>query len=525
MTSTDFLSPSRPITWVQQVGRHAAARPDGVAMRYMGATTTWAQLEDRSRRLATALAERGVGAGDRVVLLTMNCPEFIETMIAVHRLGAVAVPINFRLVAQEVAFLLEDSGASAVVVEERLAPLAKSAMASGGGLPSLVIGDDAAAVGDGGALYEEAIAAARPSELEGPSDLETLAFIMYTSGTTGRPKGAMLNYRNLLSQTLTQIRIFEMTGSDEVSAVVSPMFHIAAVGLIVPCLYIGSTMVVTPLGAFDPEAFLDMLEQEKCTNAFAVPAQWQAVCASPTVASRDLRLRTLAWGAAPATPAVLRAMDRAFAGVPNVSCFGQTEMSPVTCALDGRDAVVKMGSIGKPVPMVEVRVVDSDMNDVPQGEIGEIVYRGPQVMQGYWRNEEATRDAFRGGWFHSGDLVRVDEDGFYFVVDRIKDMIISGGENIYSAEVEAVVADHPRVREVAVVGAPHPKWGETPVAMVVPVDADAPPSQEDVIAFVGERLASYKKPTQVIVLPELPRNASGKILKPSLRSMIEVAPA
>ena len=328
----------------------------------------------------------------------------------------------------------------------------------------------------------------------------------------------MLTYENLLGQTITLGQVLP-SGKDEIGLVTSPMFHIAAVGAIVPNLIFGHTTVITPTGAFNPEMFLDLVESERVTSAFLVPVQWQAVCASPTIPQRDIRLRTISWGAAPSTPAILRAMEAAFPDAANVSVFGQTEMSPITTALPGEDAIRKIGSIGKPVPLVAVRVVDQDMNDVPQGEIGEIVYRGPQTMLGYWNNPEATEQAFYGGWFHSGDLVRVDEEGFFYVVDRLKDMIISGGENIYSAEVEAVIGDHAKVREAALVGAPHEKWGETPVAFIVPKDQSAPPTLEELTEFCAARLASYKKPTKVVVVNELPRNASGKILKNRLRDM------
>ncbi|MFF0818199.1 long-chain-fatty-acid--CoA ligase [Rhodococcus sp. NPDC003318] len=518
-------SPSIPLTWVEQVAKHARSRPHEAALRFRGDTTTWSGLDDRSRRLATVLERGGIGAGDRVLILVTNRPEFVEALVAVNRLGAIAVPVNFRLAAGEVAFLAENSGSRAVIVEEVLAPLVAELRVDGTTLQScLVVGDDATPAGPGAELYENVLTSTEPHAATGPTDLAACAMIMYTSGTTGRPKGAMLSYQNLLAQTITLVRAFRLLGDDEVGAITSPMFHIAAVGALVPNLVLGYTSVITPTGAFDPEAFLDLIESERVTTAFLVPAQWQIVAASPTVANRKLSLRSISWGAAPATPAVLRAMAEAFPGVPNVCTFGQTEMSPVTTVLPGEDAIDKIGSIGKPVPLVDVRVVDAEMNDVPRGAVGEIVYRGPQTMIGYWDNPEATRNAFDGGWFHSGDLVRVDEDGFYFVVDRLKDMIISGGENIYCAEVEAVIADHPKVREVAVVGAPHPKWGETPIAVVVPHDDGDAPEPQELIEFTSARLASYKKPTQVLVVDVLPRNASGKVLKAPLRDRVRELP-
>jgi fatty-acyl-CoA synthase len=241
------------------------------------------------------------------------------------------------------------------------------------------------------------------------------------------------------------------------------------------------------------------------------------LCDDPSLGSRDLSaLKTMSWGAAPATTTLLARMAEAFPGVTNVAVFGQTEMSPVTCALSGEDALRKIGSVGTPVTMVAARVVDDDMKDVPPGAVGEIVYRGPSVMTGYWQNPDATAEAFRGGWFHSGDLVRADEEGFLYVVDRKKDMIITGGENVYCAEVENALSAHPAVAEVAVIGAPHERWGETPVVVAALV-----PGASLTIGELREwgtaRLARYKLPTVLHVMEALPRNASGKVLKTALR--------
>jgi acyl-CoA synthetase (AMP-forming)/AMP-acid ligase II len=340
---------------------------------------------------------------------------------------------------------------------------------------------------------------------------------MYTSGTTGRPKGAVLSHLNLLVQTITHMRTAGLRGAGDVGLIAAPLFHIAGIATLVPSMLLGATVVLAPPGTFDPAATLDLIEREGVTSMFLVPTQWQALCARPDIGTRHLRLRSLSWGASPALPSTLDAMAAAFPGVPNVAVFGQTEMSPVTCSLDGADAPGRTGSVGRPLPTVDVRVVDDAMVDVPVGEIGEIVYRSPALMSGYWRNPEGTAAALAGGWFHSGDLVRMDADGFVTVVDRKKDMIISGGENIYSSEVEAAIDGHPKVREVAVVAGPHPVWVETPVAFVVPADPDDPPTTTEIVERVAERLASYKKPTRVEIVAELPRNASGKVLKVDLR--------
>jgi fatty-acyl-CoA synthase len=345
-----------------------------------------------------------------------------------------------------------------------------------------------------------------------------VALIMYTSGTTGRPKGAMLTHLNLLMQAVTMIRTNRLTGDDPVWLVNVPMFHIAGIGGMPAGLMIGSTTVIMPTAPFDPASTLDTVESEGVTSMFLVPAQWQVLCAHPGVTHRSRSLRTISWGAAPATVTLLETMAATFPHAEIISVFGQTEMSPVTTVLPGSDAIRKIGSVGKPIPTISARVVDDEMNDVAPGQVGEIVYRGPTLMAGYWNNPGATAEAFAGGWFHSGDLVRADDEGFLYVVDRKKDMIISGGENIYCAEVENALASHPAVADVAVIGAPHDRWGETPVAVVVPADAAAPPALGDLTGWISGKIASYKKPTRLVVVGELPRNAAGKVLKHELRA-------
>ncbi|WP_181781884.1 long-chain-fatty-acid--CoA ligase [Pseudonocardia pini] len=499
--------------WLDQIDRHAHLTPERAALAFGGVVTTWADLRRRVSALAGGLADRGVGRGDRVAVLMSNRPEFLEAVLAANALGAIAVPVNFRLSADEVSFILRDSGAVALAADADLAASAAQVRGDLAGPGILLV--TGTADGDFDAL---AAGPERPRTAE--IDEHDPALIMYTSGTTGRPKGAVLTHLNLAVQTQTLIRYWRLYREDEVNLCASPMFHIAAIGGIAPLIATGGTTVIMPSGRFDPETMLDTLERERITHVFMVPAQWQAVVAVPEAGKRAAHLRVMCWGAAPATVTLLEAMAAAFPGVPNVCTFGQTEMSPVTTVLDGEDAVRKIGSVGRPVPAVSIRIVDDEMHDVPRGEVGEIVYRGPNLMQGYWNMPEATAEAFEGGWFHSGDLVREDEEGFLFVVDRKKDMIISGGENIYCAEVENVLAGHPAVADVAVVAAPHERWGETPVAVVVPTDPAAPPTLADLAEWCRPRLASYKKPTQLLVVEALPRNASGKVLKPVLRAQM-----
>ncbi|WP_018180159.1 fatty-acid--CoA ligase FadD5 [Jongsikchunia kroppenstedtii] len=505
---------SRRNHWNNHVRRHAQMMPDAEALRFVGQATTWADLDRRTHAFAAALRRRGVQFGDRILMVMLNRTEYVEAVLGANIIGAIAVPVNIRMSPAEIAFLITDSGAKAIVTETMLAPLASGAAEAAGGVDlTIVVGDMA---GDGSEGYADLVAedASDLPEIDIPED--TTAMIMYTSGTTGKPKGAMLSHANLQAQVGTCIQL-GTAGPGDKGAFPAPMFHIAALGAMAPSLYLGCCSVIHPLGAFDPDALLDMLAEEQITSIFMVPAQWQAVCAAQQANPRKLALRTMIWGAAPASDTVLKAMAETFPEAANYAVFGQTEMSPITCALEGKDALRKLGSVGKVVPAVTARIVDGEMNDVPVGQVGEIVYRGPNLMSGYWQNEQGTADAFAGGWFHSGDLVRQDDEGFIYVVDRKKDMIISGGENIYCAEVENVLFAHPKVLEAAVIGRPDDKWGEVPVAIVA-----LKPEHELTLAeledYLNDNLARFKHPKDLVVMPELPRNPSGKVVKPTLRA-------
>jgi fatty-acyl-CoA synthase len=499
----------RGMTMSDQLARHAHKIPDTVALRFEGNGRTYAELDERVTRLARALQQRGVGTGDRLAVLALNGMEAWEAYLAGVRLGAIVVPVNFRLVADEVAYVLADSGATALVVDAALAGVATKAREQAPDVATvLVIGEE----------FEAALAAAGTEPLDVDVDEDDPAFVMYTSGTTGRPKGAVLTHHNLLMHVFSQVTHLGWHPEDRVAAPGAPLFHIAGLAGGLPPLLVGGTNVIMKSGAFDPVQTLDMIEREKISSIFLVPAMWAAVVAVPGIADRDLSsLRRISWGAAPASTTLLRTLIDTFPQAEVVTAFGQTECSPVTCFLRGEDSIRKIGSVGTPMLNVEVRVVDEAMNDVPRGEVGEIVYRSPMVMKEYWNKPDETSIAFEGGWFHSGDLVRQDDDGYYFVVDRLKDMIISGGENIYCAEVEDVLAAHPKVAEVALIGVPDTKYGEAPLAVVAPRDAADPPSAEELAAWCREKLARYKNPREYSIVGALPRNPSGKVLKTALR--------
>ncbi|MGR6967837.1 long-chain-fatty-acid--CoA ligase [Geodermatophilus sp. URMC 61] len=499
----------RGMTTSDQLARWARRTPDAPALRFEGTGHSYAELDERVTRLARALADRGVGVGDRVAVLGLNGLEVWEAYLAGVRLGAIVVPVNFRLVADEVAYVLSDSGAVALVVDTALAEVAAKAREQAPGVHTvLTIGGD----------YEEALAAAGTEPLDVEVDEGAAAFTMYTSGTTGRPKGAVLTHRNLLMHVFSQVTHLGWDPDDRVAVPGAPLFHIAGLAGGLPPLLLGGTHVILRSGGFDPVATLDLIERERVSSIFLVPAMWAAVVAVPDIASRDLSsLRRISWGAAPASTTLLRTMADTFPQAEVVTAFGQTECSPVTCFLRGEDSVRKIGSIGTPMLNVEVRVVDDAMDDVPQGEVGEIVYRSPMVMREYWNKPEETSIAFEGGWFHSGDLVRQDEEGYLYVVDRKKDMIITGGENVYCAEVEDVLAGHPKVGEVALIGVPDARYGEAPLAVVAPRDPADPPSSAELTTWCRERLAGYKNPREYSIVEALPRNPGGKVLKTRLR--------
>jgi fatty-acyl-CoA synthase len=503
----------RGMTISDQLARHARRTPHAPAFSFEGSTRTYAVIDGRVNRLAGALRERGVGPGDRVAILALNAMEYVETLVGVARLGAISVPINFRYVDAEAHYVLSDSGARAMLVGAPLEALAAASSADTEVATILSWG----AVGPRAESYEDALAAATPDPDWPEVPDGDAAFIMYTSGTTGRPKGAVLTHRNLLLHATSYLAQFGVPPDDRIWLAGSPLFHIAGVSSLISYLFLGGRTVLTPSGQFDARRTVELIARERVSACFFVPAQWQLICELDLEMYDLSSLRRIVWGAAPASTTLIRRMIDSFPQAEVVTVFGQTECSPVTTVLRGEDALRKIGSVGTPMLNVETRIVDDAMNDVAVGEVGEIVCRGPTVMSEYWHKPAETSDAFEGGWFHSGDLVRSDEEGFLWVVDRKKDMIISGGENIYCAEVEDALAGHPGIADVSVIGVPDERWGEVPLAIVVPHDPAAPPTADEVEEFCRTRLAGYKRPRRIQIVDELPRNAGGKVLKRALR--------
>ncbi len=504
------------------VAARARLAPNDVAFVEGGEEISYGAFAERTDRLGRALIDLGLRRGDRVGILLLNSVAFMETVFAAAKVGAIAVPINFRLQGPEIAYILDDAGCDVFVYHQPLADLARAAVdgSSGRVRHRLVVdtppewpADMPRALTDGELAYEDVIVAGDPTPLDMDVDPREVHGIMYTSGTTGRPKGAMLTHANAIANARNALLLPRGVRARDVTVTAAPMFHIGGLGVhSLPLFWVGGKNVIVP--TFDPPAFLAAMAEYRVTIQFLVPAMWAALMRVPDFDQYDLSSldMCISGGAPTPLPVIEFFNDR---GITFQEGFGMTETAPSVSVLSPEHIRAKLGSIGRPIQYVETRLVDEDDRDVPVGEVGELLIRGENVFAGYWMLPEATAEAFRGGWFHSGDLGKVDEEGFITLVDRKKDMIISGGENVYPVEVEQVLVRHPAVREVAVFGVPDERWGETVVAAVA---CDGEVSPEQLIEFSRERLAHFKCPTRVELLDELPRNATGTVLKRELRA-------
>ncbi|EKX67976.1 long-chain-fatty-acid--CoA ligase [Streptomyces ipomoeae] len=483
--------------------RRARKTPGRTALIHGDTSITYAELYERTTRLAHALRASGVRRGDRIAYLGPNHPSYLETLFAAGTLGAVFVPLNTRLAGPEIAYQLGDSGAKALVYASGFTGLVA-------GLP----GDtDVRTYVEVGAEYEALLAGAEAEPIDQPVGPDDTCIIMYTSGTTGRPKGAMLTHGNIIWNAVN-VLVDQDVITDERALVSAPLFHTAGLNMLtLPVLLKGGLCVLVE--SFVPEATFDLIERHRITFMFGVPTMFDQVARHPRWADADLSsLRMLSCGGSPVpTPLIAKYQER---GLTFLQGYGMTEAAPGTLFLDAEHAVSKAGSAGVPHFFSDVRVVRPDMTPVDVDEPGEVVVRGPHVMPGYWGLPEETAAVFADGWFRSGDAARVDEDGYVFIVDRIKDMIISGGENIYPAEIEDQLLAHPDIVECAVIGVPDEKWGEVPRAVVVPREG-ASLDPDEVLASLAGRLAKYKIPKSVVLADELPRTASGKLLKARVR--------
>jgi fatty-acyl-CoA synthase len=483
-----------------------------------GAALTYKQLDERATRLANYLRHTcGVASGDRVAVLSLNRNEVLEAFFAASKLAAILVPLNYRLTLPELQFILEDCEPSVLLYEREFLSVARrlSRQPSVGHCITLDELEDA----DETCVYYEAAlasAAASPIEVE-DFDSEAPALIIYTSGTTGRPKGALLSHRMLTWNSINTSVGWDIT-SEDVTTVNAPLFHTGGFNVLtLPLLHVGATVVM--MRGFDAEEALRCIERHGCTIFFGVPTMFQMMLESARFEATDFSsLRYFISGGAPCPVPLIEAYQKK--GVTFTQGYGLTEVGPNCFKLSLEDAVHKAGSIGFPTFHSEARIVDEKGRDVQSGEVGELILKGGHVCSGYWRNAEATRAAMSDGWFYTGDLARQDEDGYFYIVGRAKDMIISGGENIYPAEVEAVLHSHPSVASAALVGLPDAKWGETPVAAVVLRNGSSPTADE-ILEFCSGRLARYKIPRRVFFLSEFPLLASGKVFKRALREELQ----
>lgn len=498
----------------------AATTPDAEAFAYLGRTWTWRETDDRVRRLAGALAERGIGRGDVVAFLDKNHPACVELTQAVASLGAANAIINFRLAPDEIDYAINDSGARLLVVGTELMGAIEAIRDRIPGVEHIVEVTPEGAEGD---AYEAMLAAAEPRDRGADVTPEDTVLIMYSSGTTGRPKGVMLSQRNMIEHTLNAHDGWGFDEGDK-NMVSMPLFHVGGSSYVLFGIHDGVPSVMTR----DPDgASLAGAIMAGANRTFLVPAVLaQVLQGGPDAVRLFGNLKTYCYGAAPMPLPLLRAALEAWPETEFIQVYGLTEVCGVITHLmpqDHRDAAAgdrpeRLVSAGQPIPGVEVRVVDpGTLQDVPQGEHGELWFRTAQLMQGYHGKPEATAEVITDdGWFRTGDMGTVDADGYVYVQDRLKDMIISGGENIYSPEIERVLAEHPAVMEVAVIGVPDDRWGET-VKAVVSLHEGASATEEELIAHCRAHLAKFKCPTSVDFLGLLPRNPTGKILKRDLR--------
>ncbi|WP_210321154.1 class I adenylate-forming enzyme family protein [Aquibium microcysteis] len=500
-------------TFASTLRRHARDRADAPALTFAGRTQTFADLDAASSRVANLLIANGIGAGDRVAVLAKNCAEYFEVLIGASKMGATVVGLNWRLSPREMNEILRDCEPSLLFHDERGAQLLPD------GAPCRSI-----AFGEAFAAAREAAPATDPMHDSRP---DATALILYTSGTTGLPKGVMLS-NEAMSYTA---RLAAAWGMDptSVNLVAMPLFHIGGCGYGTSTFMAGGHTVLVP--EVNVEDILRLVPRHRVTHTFLVPSVVQMMLNAPAIRDADLSsLQLLMYGASPMGDVLLRRAIEML-GCNFMHAYGMTESAGTVVILppemhdpDGpRPELLK--SCGRPLPWVELRIIDpTSLDDTAVGTVGEIWLRSPMTMTGYWRNSAATRDVIvEDGWLRTGDAAFADDEGYVFLFDRFKDMIISGGENIYPAEIENVLNGHDAVAQVAVIGVPHEKWGETPAAFVV-LKPGSSATVEELLAYTRRNLATYKCPSVVRLVETLPRNATGKLLKPELRRLYGATP-
>jgi fatty-acyl-CoA synthase len=514
-----FIMPMKYFDWT---AHHAYSQPDKVAIvdLHTGREFSYAELNERAARLADWLRKQGVVKGDRIAVLALNCPEFMELEFACSKIGAVALPVNWRLTVPELEYIFSDSTPKVLAHDVAFRDAALELMKRCDVSHLLEIDVDKPSN-----AYEQALAESSPDPAIEPLTLDDMAMIMYTSGTTGHPKGAIITHRmNFIN--CVNLGFPARISSQTVQLVVLPLFHTGGLNCYAnPVIHAGGRILL--MREFDPGEALRVIGDPsyEVSHFFAVPAPYQFMMHHPDFVNTDLsRLTVAGVGGAPCAEAILRTwMDR---GIDLMQGWGMTETSPAGTALDAVDAVRKIGSAGKAVMYTEMKIVDNAGNEVIDGAVGELLTRGPNITPGYWNNPGATKSAFVDGWLKTGDAARFDEEGYIYIVDRWKDMYISGGENVYPAEIENVIHQLPQILEAAIIGVPDDRWGETGKAVIV-VKPGETLDEETVMAHCRANLAKFKIPQSVVFVNELPRTATGKVLKRKLRANLlgEDAPA
>lgn len=483
---------------------YAKSQPDKVFTSFNGREWTYGEFYEKAKRVAGYFQSKGYEKEDIIALYSLNSDTFLVCYFGLQLGGFSVMPINTKLAPPEVEYIFNHSEAKSLIYDVRIEDTISGT--------KHVFQEKLAIGGEDllGKIMEDASLEFTPVQL----DKNDTSVVMYTSGTTGKPKGVMLTHGNILAVGEIWSESMEITENDRM-LVSTPLFHCAATHVFVaPVTYKGGTIIIEE--AFSTDKTLKLLKDAKPTMFFGVPAMFTIILNLPQIKEVELpTLRLFCYGAAPMPYEILKKLKETFPGVKVQNCYGQTENAPAATSLKDHHALDKIGSVGEPLPQTEVRVVDEFGESLPTGQVGEIVVKGPQVMKGYLKNEEETNRTIKDGWLYSGDLGRFDEDGLLYIVDRKKDMIIRGGENVYPVEVEEVLYQIPELLEAAVVGVPHEVYGEAPKAYAVLKEGQSI-TEEQIIAYCGTQLAKYKVPLEVELMDELPRNASGKVLKHTL---------
>ena len=478
-----------------------------------GRRFSYDELNNRSNQVSHALRSLGVSHGDRIGLLLMNGTEFIETFFAVTKVGAVNVPLNWRLVADELEFILDDAGVTVLLFSQEFAEVVAELQSRGSKTQiSNWIQVEGEPI-DGAVSYEEWMSSSPVDEPDVEGGDDDLAFIMYTSGTTGLPKGVMHSHDTVLWANITNATTADMQHYDRFLNAL-PLFHVGALTPVLTSVFVGGS--ITLMKAFDPAASWDLIRDEKINTTLMVPVMLQFMLLTYDAENHDTSsLRNVISGAAPVPVSLIETYTNM--GIEIHQVYGLTETCGPACIISSEDAVTRAGSTGKAFTFTEVRVADEAGNDCEPGEPGEVMVKGPHIMLGYWNRPEANAETLIDGWLKTGDVATMDSDGFVTIVDRVKDMLISGGENVYPAEIENVLLSHEKIGDAGVIGIPSKKWGESPLAVIVRSDDSL--SEQDVIDHCVGKLAPFKTVKAVEFIDVIPRNASGKILKRELREI------